>query len=78
MRGIFYVSILTLFGLAVWAYSTAKNWQEIAAAADRTQARAAKVTKKAMDRADRCVSELQTADEPKKKAAPGRTPPAVR
>ena len=67
VRAVFYLSLLALFGLAVWAYSTALTWQDIAAAADKTHAKAAKVAKEAVDRADRCASELQKTSQPQKK-----------
>ncbi|OFW29967.1 MAG: hypothetical protein A3J28_04455 [Acidobacteria bacterium RIFCSPLOWO2_12_FULL_60_22] len=71
MRAVFYLSIFVLVGLVVWAYSTAKTWQEVALAATQTQARAAKVAKDALDRADRCVSEAYKPEPPAK--TPGKT-----
>ena len=71
MRAVFYLSIFVLVGLVVWAYSTAKTWQEVALAATQTQARATKVAKDALDRADRCVEE---ASKPKQPEPPAKTP----
>ncbi len=67
MRAIYYLTILALIVLGVWAYSTAQTWKEIAEAADKTQGKAAKAAKEAMDRADRCFSELRETSQPKKK-----------
>lgn len=74
MRAVFYLSILVLCSLLVWAFSTARTWQEVAMAANQTQARAAKVAKDAMDRADRCVSEAYKPEQPDQpEKTPGKT-----
>ena len=74
MRAVFYLSIFVLVGLVVWAYSTAKTWQEVALAATQTQARATKVAKDALDRADRCVGEAYKPGQPEQPAkTPGKT-----
>jgi len=74
MRAVFYISILVLCGLLVWAFSTVRTWQEVALAATQTQARATKVAKDALDRADRCVGEAYKPGQPEPPAkTPGKT-----
>ena len=75
MRAAFYLSVLTLMGLVAWTYYTARTWQEVAAAADQTQAKAAKIAKDAVERADRCVGELYKVERQEKAAV--KTPSAA-
>ncbi len=67
-RAVFWFSILALLGLVVWSYSAVRTWQDVAMAADKTQANAMKVAKAAAERADRCVEELYKANPPQKSA----------
>ena len=78
MRAILYLPLLVLLVLLFWAYSTAQTWQDIAAAADKTGARAAIVAKEAVQRADRCVSELYKTKPPEKTAGKAQPLPGAK
>ena len=67
-RAVFWCCILAMLVLVVWSYSAVRTWQDVAMAADKTEANAMKVAKEAAERADRCFVELYKANPPQKSA----------
>jgi hypothetical protein len=59
LKFLFYASYVFLIGLVLWQYSSVRNWQQIADGARAAQDAASRAATAALERADRCVEELQ-------------------
>lgn len=58
LKFLFYASYVFLLGLALWQYSSVRNWEQVAARAREAQDAASRAAQIALDRADRCVEQL--------------------
>lgn len=85
LKFLFYTSYVVLLAFLVWEHSSARNWREIADNAQDARDKAAEVATVALERANRCFTELAQQDkppegkppEPKSEGAPSEpAPPA--
>ena len=58
LKGLFYASYVALLGLILWEHSNVRNWRAVADNAEKARDKAAHVAKTALDRANRCFTEL--------------------
>jgi hypothetical protein len=58
LRVLFYASYVGLLGLVLWEHSNVRNWRAVADNAEKARGKAAEVAKVALDRANRCFTEL--------------------
>ena len=58
LKLLFYASYAFLLGLVLWTYSSARSWREMADNAEKARDKAAQVAKVALDRANRCFTEV--------------------
>ena len=59
LKFLFYASYVVLLGLVLWQYANVRNWEQIAARAQEAQDAASRAAQVALERADRCVEQLQ-------------------
>jgi hypothetical protein len=68
LKGLFFASYLFLLGLVLWEHSNVRNWRAVADNAEKARNKAAQIAKVALDRADRCFTEVaQQAKRPESK-----------
>ena len=58
LKGLFFVSYVALLGFVLWEHSNVRNWRAVADNAEKARDKAAQVAKVALDRANRCFTEL--------------------
>ena len=74
LKGLFFASYVGLLGLVLWEHSNVRNWRAVADNAEKARDKAAQVAKVALDRANRCFTEVAQQAKPPEGKPPERKP----
>ena len=72
LKGLFFASYVALLGLVLWEHSNVRNWRAVADNAEKARDKASYVAKTALDRANRCFTDLAQQEKPAQGKAPER------
>ncbi|MGH9786596.1 MAG: hypothetical protein ACRD88_20695 [Terriglobia bacterium] len=64
LKVLFFASYVFLLGFVIWEHSNVRNWRAVADNAEKARDKAAEVAKVALDRANRCFTDLAQQEKP--------------
>lgn len=72
LKVLFFASYVFLLGLVLWEHSNVRNWRAVADNAEKARDKASQVAKVALERANRCFTELAQQEKPPEGKPPER------